>query len=351
MGVGVGLPTNLSIFGAGVTKPTLHMVFRKAGPQFNSIENVFNALMPLFERAFEVQPDRLPYRTHGPVSMVRNRRFVRQACRGGAIVHVTGHDNYVVKAAEGPSVLTLHDIGSAFTGSALRDAFISRYWFAGPLRTASAVTVISEFSRQELLATYPSAADRCRVIPNPVDQRIEFSPATFNSDRPTILQVGTKPNKNLPRVAEALAGIPCKLLILGSPGPDDLAILRQYNIDFESHYALGYEEVLALYRDADMVLFASLYEGFGMPVLEAQATGRPVITSNISALPGTAGEGACLVDPQSVEQIREAVLRVAGDKGYRAQLVERGRENVTRFSAVSVAAEYMKLYNGLLSRS
>lgn len=349
--VWVGMVAILSIFGVGVKKPILHMVFRRAGPQFNSIENVFNVLLPFFEPAFEVRRTMLPHRTHGPHSMLRNRRFVRQSCRDGAIVHVTGHDNYVVSAVKGRTVLTLHDIGSAFTGSRLRDAFISKNWFAGPLARASAVTVISEFSRQELVAKYPSAAERCRVIPNPVDPRIAFTPATFSSDRPTILQVGTKANKNLPRVAEALSGMPCKLLILGRPGPADLAILRQYNIDFESHFALPYDEVLALYRACDMVLFASLYEGFGMPVLEAQATGRPVITSNVSALPGTAGEGACLVDPLSVVRIREAVQRVAGDAKYRAQLVERGRENAARFSAESVAVEYVKLYHKLMTEA
>jgi glycosyltransferase involved in cell wall biosynthesis len=347
----VGLLTNLSIFGVVVTKPILHMVFRKAGPQFNSIENVFNALQPLLERTFDLRRIELPFRTHGPLSMLRNRRFVWQTCRDGGMVHVTGHDNYVVSAVNGRAVLTLHDIGSAFTGSRLRDAFISRNWFAGPLARASAVTVISQFSLQELLAKYPSVADRCRVIPNPVDQRIAFTPAGFNSSCPTILQVGTKANKNLPRVAEALSGIPCKLLILGRPAADDVAILRQYNIDFETHFALPYEEVLALYRACDMVLFASLYEGFGMPVLEAQATGRPVVTSNVTALPDTAGRGACLVDPYSVQEIREAVLRVAGDAEYRGKLVARGRENVTRFTAESVAAEYMKLYSELIHRS
>ena len=321
------------------------MVFRKADSQFNSIETVFNALLPFFETAFELRVIELPERTHGPLSMRRNRQFIRRTCKGGDIVHVTGHDNYVVSAAAGQTVLTLHDIRSAFTGSTLRDAFIGRYWFAGPLVTATAVTVISEFSRRELVARYPRTASRCRVIPNPVDPRIRFFPAEFNSTLPTILQVGTKPNKNLARVAAALAGIPCKLLILGKLAPADVAILRQYNIDFESRYALPYDDVLALYRAADMVLYASLYEGFGMPVLEAQATGRPVITSDVAALPETAGEGACLVDPQSVQQIREAVQRVAGDAGYREALVEQGRENVARFSAESVAAAYIKLYN------
>jgi len=334
-----------------MNKPVLYMVFRKAGRQFNSIETVFNAVMPFFEAAYMVRRAELPERTHGPLSMRRNRRFVRQTCRGADLVHVTGHDNYVVSAAAGKTVLTLHDISSAFTGRSLRDAFIARNWFAGPLVTATAVTVISEFSRRELVARYPRAASRCRVIPNPVDPRIRFSPATFNSDRPTILQVGTKPNKNLSRVAAALAGVPCKLLILGRLAPSDVAILRQYTIDFESRHALPYDDVLALYRAADMVLYASLYEGFGMPVLEAQATGRPVITSHVAALPETAGEGACLVDPQSVQQIREAVMRVIGDARYRAQLVERGGENAARYSAEAVAAEYMKLYSELLTEA
>ena len=106
-------------------------------------------------------------------------------------------------------------------------------------------------------------------------------------------------------------------------------------------------ELVEAYRRCDMVVFASLYEGFGLPVLEAQATGRPVITSNISAMPEAAGDGALLVDPYSVEAIRAAVLRIKNEPQLREQLVRKGLENVGRFRAAAVAERYAEVYRRL----
>jgi glycosyltransferase involved in cell wall biosynthesis len=96
-----------------------------------------------------------------------------------------------------------------------------------------------------------------------------------------------------------------------------------------------------------MVVFASLYEGFGLPILEAQAMGRPVITSNFGAMREAAGDGALLVDPYSVEAIREAVLRIKREPALREDLIAKGRENAERFRAEAVAARYAELYRNL----
>jgi glycosyltransferase involved in cell wall biosynthesis len=100
----------------------------------------------------------------------------------------------------------------------------------------------------------------------------------------------------------------------------------------------------SLYAQADMVLFASTYEGFGLPIIEAQATGRPVVTSRVTAMPEVAGEGACLVDPYDVSSIRNGVLRVLDDGSYRDSLVHLGFENVRRFEPSLIASQYARLY-------
>jgi glycosyltransferase involved in cell wall biosynthesis len=96
-----------------------------------------------------------------------------------------------------------------------------------------------------------------------------------------------------------------------------------------------------------MVVFASLYEGFGLPILEAQAMGRPVIASNCGAMREAAGEGALLVDPYSVEAIREAVLRVKNEPGLREELIAKGLRNAAKFSADAVALKYAQIYKNL----
>ena len=93
-----------------------------------------------------------------------------------------------------------------------------------------------------------------------------------------------------------------------------------------------------------MISFCSLLEGFGLPILEAQATGRPVITSNLSSMPEVAGNGALLVDPYDVNAIRKGILRIIQDGALRENLIVKGLENVKRFSPQKVADAYVELY-------
>jgi glycosyltransferase involved in cell wall biosynthesis len=96
-----------------------------------------------------------------------------------------------------------------------------------------------------------------------------------------------------------------------------------------------------------MVVFASLYEGFGLPILEAQAMGRPVITSNFGAMREAAGDGALLVDPHSVDEIRAAIMRIMNEPGLREELVCKGRENAEKFRADPIALKYAEIYRAV----
>jgi len=104
---------------------------------------------------------------------------------------------------------------------------------------------------------------------------------------------------------------------------------------------------LAAYRECDLVVFASSYEGFGLPILEANATGRPVVTSNVCSMPEVAGGAACLVDPFDVASIRAGVNRVLSDPAYRESLIVAGFENAKRFGAARIARAYADVYTNL----
>ncbi|MCX7856226.1 MAG: glycosyltransferase family 4 protein, partial [Anaerolineae bacterium] len=108
-------------------------------------------------------------------------------------------------------------------------------------------------------------------------------------------------------------------------------------------------EVAGLYHRALALVFPSLYEGFGLPVLEAQACGTPVLTSSVSALPEAAGDGALLVDPYDVEAIAEGLHRLLTDKTLRETLRERGREHAARFSWPRTAAETVAVYQEVIA--
>jgi glycosyltransferase involved in cell wall biosynthesis len=139
----------------------------------------------------------------------------------------------------------------------------------------------------------------------------------------------------------------CRLKIIGDLDDQTTRQLKEAKISYESAVNLSEAEMYQAYCDADLVSFVSTYEGFGMPIVEAQWVERPVVTSNCSSMPEVAGEGACLVDPFDVGSIREGIQRVIRDTAFRQHLVEQGRGNRERFSLEEIAKQYLSLYERL----
>jgi glycosyltransferase involved in cell wall biosynthesis len=169
----------------------------------------------------------------------------------------------------------------------------------------------------------------------------------FRDDAPVILAVGTTANKNLERLCAALEGIDCILHVVGKMSIAQRDAVRCHGITLRSSESLSHMEMVEAYRDADLVAFPSLFEGFGLPIIEGQATGRPVLTSSVTAMPEVAGDAACLVDPFDVKSIRAGLVRLLTSPDYRAELRERGLVNVRRFSAGAVAEQYAELYRSV----
>jgi glycosyltransferase involved in cell wall biosynthesis len=139
----------------------------------------------------------------------------------------------------------------------------------------------------------------------------------------------------------------CDLHVVGTPDAALVELARNENVPVQWHTGVNERQLVDLYASATLVAFASSYEGFGLPILEAQAVGRPVITSNCCSLPEVAGDGALFVEPGSVDELRTAIRRILDDATLRASLVERGHRNVERFSLQKIAAEYCAIYKSL----
>src|SRR6185437_10132045 len=135
--------------------------------------------------------------------------------------------------------------------------------------------------------------------------------------------------------------------VVGELDDEQREILKRNGIRHEASSGLSQDQLLEKYRDCDLLAFPSTYEGFGLPIVEAQTVGRPVLTSALSPMQDVAGAGACLVDPFDSVAIRQGVLRIINDPVYREQLVQLGWQNVTRFSLEKVTDQYMTLYRRL----
>lgn len=323
-----------------------------------SIERLFAEIRRHMPPDCEVRPCPVPEASAGIMPRWRN---VRHAARQKAdIHHIVGDSHYLALALPPEkTVVTIHDCGALNRLKACRRALLKYFWFTGPMRRAAVVTTISEASKEELRKCIGPLADKVVVVPDCVFEEFAYDPKPFKEEAPVVLQVGTKWNKNAERVMEAVAGTGCCLEIVGRLSEEQRAKAAGSGVSVKQCFSdsagvavcelgrLTDEGLVEAYRRCDMVVFASLYEGFGLPILEAQATGRPVITSNFGAMREAAGEGALLVDPYSVDEIRAGILRIKRDPELREELVRKGRENVERFRPEAVARQYAEIYRSL----
>lgn len=213
-----------------------------------------------------------------------------------------------------------------------------------PVKQARYVTTISEASKRDIIRYTDCDPDKIYVVPVAINTSFKPTSRVFNSTQPEILQIGTGDNKNLPRLIEALEGIPCHLTIIGRLSDEQKSLLTERKINYTNKYNVAQEEIVAAYVNCDIVAYVSTFEGFGMPIIEANTVERVVLTSNLSSMPEVAGEAALLVDPYSVEDIRNGINKLISNPDLRERLVSHGRENRERFQPDNIARQYLNLY-------
>lgn len=319
----------------------MKLVFRKKTDAFNSIENVFNCLLPYLE----VEKLEMPFESKGITNKLKNLRFLSK--QPFKTYHLTGHDHYLVSFIKRKqAVLTIHDIEVLKRSTGIKRKLLKLIWFDWAIKNAKAVTTISEFTKNELIEI-GGYKKEINVIPNPLTLPITYKPKSFNTDKPRILHIGTKKNKNLHRLILALKGIACHLVIIGKLEKEIQAELKGAEIEYSNKSNMKEAELIGEYQMADVVSLISTYEGFGLPILEAQACGRVVITSNISSMPEVAGEAAEYVDPFDVQSIRKGMLSIIENEEKRERLIHLGLSNVEKYQVQQIARRYRDIYSTL----
>ncbi|MEZ0610036.1 glycosyltransferase family 4 protein [Fibrella sp. WM1] len=327
-------------------------LFRQKGAGF-SIEGIFGLLATYLRthHAFTVREVHVPNMAIRPGALWQNLRVARR--QRADVYHISGDVHYLALALPPRrTVLTIHDCISLERerqqGNRWRYYALWLLFYYLPMRRVACITTVSEKSRQELLRHMGPLAERVAVIPNPYNPRFQPTPKPFNDTNPTLLHIENGAHKNLARLAVALQGLPCRLLIIGQLTAERVAQLTALGIMYEQKTNLTDEEMVAAYQACDMLVFVSLYEGFGLPVLEANATGRVVLTSAIDPLREVAGEAALLVDPTSVAAIRAGVQRLMADSALREQLIAAGYQNIARYRIDAVSEQYKAVYQSVI---
>lgn len=326
----------------------IHFQRKPVSSVYFSIENYFTSVRKELPKHIQVKVAVCRYISQGLFKRIYNT--IEASFQKADIFHVTGDVHYLtLLLPKKRTVLTIHDCVFMQHPSSLARKILKLFWLTLPAKSTTFITCISEKTKEEVLRHISYDSNRIVVIPTAVNEQLFVpSPKEFQKMCPTILLIGATPNKNIERVAQALCGVPCKVSIVGLLSAEQQLTLDKYHIDYHNEAGISNVRVAEKYREADILLFASIYEGFGMPILEAQLTGRIVITSNISPMKEVAGDGAFLVDPFDPDSIRNGVSQVIEDEAMRNTLIEAGFNNAKRFSARKIAEQYAELYKKVL---
>ena len=296
------------------------------------------------------------------------------------VVHIP-HLFWIPRSLPCPYILTVHDLlehmYGAHNGSNMWRS-LHFHLTRRALGKAARVLAVSQFTKNEIEKIFGIPSERIEVVYNAIDERFLHGHAS-DSDReliagryqvtyPFLLYAGAiRPHKNVVRIIEAFSCLKTelekerelpdlKLIIIGddlSSHPDLRRTVIRSGVQNDVRF-LGFVpiEVLRIFYDvAKIFVFPSLYEGFGLPPLEAMAHGTPVVTSNTSSLPEVAGNAALLVNPENVFEIQRALQRALLDSALRARMKQRGIEQAQRFSWETSVARILQVYRDVAGKS
>lgn len=320
-----------------------------------SIQENFRPLIEEISKEHTVQVLSVPYYAgSNPVKMLKNILYIRKHSTKTGINHITGDIHYGILGLIGrKSVLTIHDdyaIRQTRRGGVFNKLYKWLFWYYFPLKIANAPICTTPTTLKNISRLYNSK--KLKVITHhclPPVFKDKGKP--INKNCPHLMHMGTENNKNLETTLKVVSRLNNYSLTVIKPMKEhqhDLA--KELHVNYENKFNLPFDEIVAEYDKCDIVLFPSLFEGLGMPIIEGQASGKPVITSDLEAMNWTAGDSACLLkNPLDEEEYYDALLKVINDDEYRNELIQKGFENIKRFSLEKAVKSYTELYESLLS--
>ena len=312
------------------------------GPSINKVTQTIISEIP-DKREYYV-----PYSGASLKDILGNIKFIFKNRDKKGVNHITGDIHYGILALIGcKSVLTIHDtvlVDFRITKGLKRIVAIL-LWFSLPLHFATKVVCISDATKHKV-QRFTHRKD-IYVIHNAIDPLFHPLIKPFSANKPTILIVGTNPNKNIERTITALQGLSCHLTIIGNLTSNQIELLNENGIEYANKNQLSDSQIVEEYEKADIVSFVSLFEGFGMIIIEANMIGRPVISSKIDVLKEIGADSVLYVDPEDVNSIRGGFTSLFNNEVLRCELVQKGFENVKRFDDKTIRRQWQSLYASL----
>ncbi|HEC21068.1 MAG TPA: glycosyltransferase family 1 protein [Candidatus Peregrinibacteria bacterium] len=275
----------------------------------------------------------------------------------------------------GKSVVTIHDLILNFYPNKFYNRkrslksrfneFCYKFVIEGITKRSKKIIAVSENTKKDLVDILGIHPEKITVVHNGLSEKfhviedqklLEETREKYGLDKPFLLYTGVwRSHKNLLRLLEAFGHLQDKidhyLILTGKPDyPEITDKIEELKLEkrIKTVGAVPEEDLLALYNLAETYVFPSLYEGFGLPPLEAMSCGTPVVASNITSIPEVCSENALYFDPKNVEDMAEKIHRICTDQNLREKLVESGLKHVKNFSWKKMAEETLRVYKSLL---
>lgn len=322
---------------------------QKCGKSINrSFANLVNYLR--HDTSLTIKEYYVPHEGSNPINLLKNIIFVYKHRTSKGINHITGDIHYCILGLIGcKSVLTIHD---DYSYRQAKKGFIGKiykyiFWIYLPIKFANISLCITQSTKDNIYKLYSSK--KLKVFTNHTwPKEYKYCPKDFNYIQPVILHISTGENKNLETTIQALNGINAKLIVVEKMTDAQIKLAQSLKIDFYNTGRISDEEILNLYKQADIISFPSSYEGFGMPIVEGQLIGRCVITTNLPPMNWVAGDGSFLINnPRNPLELKQVILKIIHNKKERENCISKGLINAQRFSIEKTANELLNIYNNI----
>lgn len=331
-------------------------IFRERKDTPPSIENVFNNLGHLLsENGHKIVYYTLP-NTIRLLQIIHVLKFYFKHKNDIDVFHVTGDVHWVsLLLPKSKTLLTIHDFSpydnNIFPNNWLLKTIYKTFWFDLPISYLRKIHLISNTTLKRGTNYFPKLRNKGFTIYNSI-QPISRKKEIVNNQIFSILQIGTHENKNLELLIECAIKlknvINIELNIVGKLSQELKDKLNKNNIKYNSYINISKEELNDVYLSSNILFFASLYEGFGLPIVEAQTLGLPVITSNIDICKEVGGDAAIYIDNTSSKDGSEAILRLYKDEKLFMEVIEKGYNNVKRFSSENIREQFEIIYKKII---
>ena len=307
-------------------------------------EHSIEELATRLAKKFSLEIICMPFHSTHIINLLRNIIFCKKI-KAPAYYIISPTEAYLLPFLSGRKIITYHDLGTLLNSrNAIYRYFKIKFFLKPSIKYADYITFVSNQTKEEFLSFFKIKKDeKLSVIYNSYNPIFKPAKIKHQNECFTILHVGTSPRKNLSNVLLAIKQLNLKIIIVGKLNTEQKKILDSYPFNYENVYDISTSELVKLYQNSDLITFPSSYEGFGMPIIEANAAQIPIIAGDIEILHEVGNDAAYFVDGKDIGSIRNGIIQLMNDENLRETLIRNGINNCKRFSENEIYLQFKEL--------